>query len=326
MKWQEKVAGKTAPAWYGDAMHAQQCTPPSSARRRGWLRLLLPAAGLMLALLASCGSEQTASTTPTSTPATSSPASHGSTPTPSASQTPAGTLRLSVYFLRDGKIAAAHRTVPYTRAVAATALRELLQGPSDTEAGAGLTTALPPSTYKLIGVSIQSGTATVRLATTAQTTTATEAERQRLAQLVYTVTQFPTVKATIVTLNGKPLAPARTGPTSGQPLARADFEDLTPAIFVESPAMGDTVSAPLTIAGTANVFEATFTAEVRTREGSVLVRKTITASAGSGTRGTFQAQLPFDTAATAGELVVFDVSQETGQRADEVRIPQRFTP
>ncbi len=129
-----------------------------------------------------------------------------------------------------------------------------------------------------------------------------------LAQVVYTLTQFPTIE--------------RVAVDGGEPFTRAEFEDFAPAVLVESPLTGETVTSPLRITGTANTFEATFMAEVVDGAGRVVARTHVTATSGSGTRGTFDAELEFDDAAPGpGALVVYELSAEDGSRIHEIEIP-----
>jgi hypothetical protein len=106
-----------------------------------------------------------------------------------------------------------------------------------------------------------------------------------------------------------------------RPVRRADFGAVTPPIFVESPAAFDPVTSPLRVSGTADVFEATFTARLATDTGAYLARRTVTATAGSGTRGTFRFALPFTTTSTIVSLSVWEVSMEDGSTLHEATIP-----
>ena len=206
--------------------------------------------------------------------------------------------------------------------MATTALTALLNGPSSGERHAGLTTDIGPA-YRLVRVAVQGSTAFVDLSSTS--TTLALSHRQ-IAQIVYTVTQFSTVRDAVLKLNGRRLMPTGEPGNLGRGMTRADFEDVTPAILVESPAVGDAVSSPLSIEGTANTFEATFDAEVRGQDGSLLVRRVVTATSGSGTRGTFRAELTFHPAAgtTTVELVVYEPSAATGAPLHVVRVPLRL--
>jgi hypothetical protein len=122
------------------------------------------------------------------------------------------------------------------------------------------------------------------------------------AQIVYTLSQF-----------------APTKPVKGG--TRADFEDVTPAILVESPLPFQAVSAPLRVTGTANTFEATFEYELQDPAGKVLSHHFVTATSGSGTRGTFDFTIPFEAPSGLGKLVVYESSAADGSRIHIVEIP-----
>ena len=103
---------------------------------------------------------------------------------------------------------------------------------------------------------------------------------------------------------------------------RADFEEQTPSVLVESPLAFDTVSSPIEVSGTANTFEATFNFEVVDADDFIIDEDFVTATSGSGTRGTFEFTSEFVLDAPGdGALVVFELSAEDGSRIREVRIP-----
>ncbi len=97
-----------------------------------------------------------------------------------------------------------------------------------------------------------------------------------------------------------------------RPATSDDFADLTAEapIFVESPARDSIVSSPVRAAGTANVFEATFQVEVWSGDRK-LRTQTITASAGTGTRGTWSATI--DVPPGPARLVFYEPSAEDGR-------------
>jgi Immunoglobulin-like domain of bacterial spore germination len=95
-----------------------------------------------------------------------------------------------------------------------------------------------------------------------------------------------------------------------------------PAISVDSPAAGATVSSPLRVRGSANTFEATLELEVRSDEGEKLAAAVVTATCGTGCRGTFDEELGFDPGdAEAITLVAFERSARDGSRINVVRVP-----
>ena len=126
------------------------------------------------------------------------------------------------------------------------------------------------------------------------------------AEIVYTLSQFDPSKPVVV---------------GGKSYTRADFEDVTPAILVETPLPFDEVSAPLRVAGTANTFEATFVYDLLDPAGKVLAHDFVTATSGSGTRGTYDFQIPFEAPNGVGKLVVYERSAADGSRIHEIEIP-----
>jgi hypothetical protein len=210
------------------------------------------------------------------------------------------TLRsLRIYFLKDGKVQPVLRQIGSTIAVASAALAELTDGPRADESQAlGLRTAVPAST--LFGdLAVKDGVATF--------TTSAPLERLALAQVVYTLTQFPTVKAV---------------ETGGKRYTRADFETETPQILVESPLPFQAVKSPLKASGTANTFEATFEYDLYDPQARIVKHNFVTATSGNGVRGTFDFSTPFEVEESGlGKLVVYERSAENGQRVNIVQIP-----
>jgi len=129
---------------------------------------------------------------------------------------------------------------------------------------------------------------------------------ERTAEEVYTLSQF---------------APSKPVDVGGKSYTRNDFEDLTPAILVESPLPFASVASPLRVWGTANTFEATFDYELVDKTGKVIAHHFVTATSGSGTRGTFDFTVPFEAPNGLGKLVVFELSAADGSRIHQVEIP-----
>jgi hypothetical protein len=257
-----------------------------------------------LLLLAGCGGAE-----PSVTPATQ-PARPPPPPPPAASpadSAPAATTTLSVYFLRDGRIATARRTVPETEAVARAALDALIAGPTAREREAGLTTSVPPD-LRVERLVVEDGAARVDF----------DPGCPSIAQIVYTLTQFPTVRRVV----GDCIPPS----AYPEGLARADLEDVTPAILVESPAPGDEVRSPVRIRGTANTFEAVFVVNLTDWDGRIVAEEIVTASSGSGERGTFDVTVPFRVDRPGGALIAFERSAEDGSQLNVVEIPLALQP
>ena len=244
---------------------------------------------------------------------------------PSSSPTSAGSQQLSVYFVRSSRVGVVHRWVPKTQMVATAALSELLSGLVAGEIGSGVYSTIPEGTT-LRKVTIAGTVATVDLSSAfSGGSTGPHNRGLRVAQVVFTTTQFSTVKSVLLKVNGAvPSGFESTGLDLSAPLRRADLEAYTPAILVESPAINDTVGSPMKISGTANVFEGSFIARIARDDGTVIAKKTVQASSGSGTRGTFTASIPFTTGEKKGWLVVFAPSAKDGSPTNVVKIPLAF--
>ncbi|MFF7209262.1 Gmad2 immunoglobulin-like domain-containing protein [Streptomyces sp. NPDC008238] len=298
----------------------------------------LAAALVALALLSACGgSGQEASVSPSMTagsgpPGSASAAPGGTSPDPTASASasvsplPSTTaapraVRTAVYFLHGGKLSAAPRTVDGP-ATAAEALRALLAGPSGAERGQDRATAVPSGTV-LRSLAVRDRVATVDLSGRFDDGPRGASVAARLAQVVFTATRFAGVEKVRFRVDGGPAA--ALGPAAGgRPLGRADFEDLSPAVLVESPLLGDTVTAPLRVHGTADTFEAEFRLRLSDRSGRTVADVRVAATSGSGTRGTFDVTVPYRAAGGPGTLTAYVLSAEDGRRVVLETVPLTF--
>jgi germination protein M len=254
------------------------------------------------------------------------PGAVAATSTPEASPT-GETMTVSVYFLREtrlGKaVGTAHREVeiPEGKTVAKSAITELLKGPTDKEAEIGLDTAIPDGT-KLNSINLDSETkvATIDLSTKFGNGEPDTIQAE-IAQVVYTLTQFPTIEKVSFQIDGQDVDIIGDVDVS-QPVDRTNFEEVTPLIFVETPAPFDEVEAPLRITGTANTFEAVFQADVLDEDGNTLVHQMMMATSGSGTRGTFDETLDFTPPESGAiTLKVYELSAKDGSVVNDVEIP-----
>jgi hypothetical protein len=225
---------------------------------------------------------------------------------------PRRTSSVLVYFLRDGKVAAARRTVTHSGSVEGAAVRAALAGPNAAEVDAGLATGISGET-RLRSLAIVDGSARIALAQP-ETDEHEPGGASAVAQIVYTLTQFPRVRGVVF----------EDTRVAGKGLTRADMEDFTPAILVESPVVGETATGPIRVTGTANTFEANFILRLEAR-GKKLAERFVTATSGNGTRGTFDATIA-PPAGTSGPvtLVAFEPSAEDGRPQNVVRIPLRL--
>lgn len=289
-------------------------TREKTAMKRS-MRYLTILSATLLALAVACGGSSTPTSDQTTPSQTASPSPSATTPTVRSA---------NVYFLRGEKVASVHRDVTVTGAAIATAaMRALLDGPTATERTAGLTTTIPSAT-ELNAVTISGGTADVDLTAAYGSGGGTLSMSARLMQVVFTLTQFPTVRQVTFRLDGKPItALGGEGIMVDKPQTRAQYESFLPPIFIDSPAMGETVTSPLTVRGVANVFEGQFMIEVTDSSGTVLVKQPAHASMGS--YSAFAETLSWDTPATgAGRVTGYDRSPKDGARIDDYVVPVTF--
>ena len=234
--------------------------------------------------------------------------------------TTTATSSVAVYLVRDGKVAPVRRSIEATPAVARAALTSLLAGPTDGEKAAGLVTAIPARTT-LRDLSLADGVATVDLdGTFGEGGTGL---RERVAQVVATLTRFPTIRRVAFRLDGEPVTTigGESGLLVSPPLGRKQIEAQTPQILVESPLPGDTVTSPIHVRGTANVFEATVSLEVRDEGEKVVQRSFTTATSGTGTRGTFETELAVPGLEGGATIVAFEASAEDGSPLHVAEVP-----
>jgi hypothetical protein len=130
--------------------------------------------------------------------------------------------------------------------------------------------------------------------------------RYAVQQVVYTVTAAdPRLVRVRVVAPGLPAALTATA------LGRADQLNTLAPVWLLDPVDGGTAAATMTVSGTASVFEATVSVEVR-RGSAVLARTTATASVGAPGRGDWRATL----SVPPGDYVVaaYEVSEKDGSR------------
>ncbi len=304
---------------------------------------------VLIAVLAACNGS---TTVPTRSPVPSGPdltqapsavaTSSATTSTepiasPSAPPTPAGspaeTMLVRAYFVLGGEpgsvgLVPILRTVPRTVQAATAAMDALLAGPTANEAGdRTITTAIPDGT-RLLGVSVKTGVATVDLSTEFDSDGATASMRYRLAQVVYTLTQFTTVRSVVFQVEGQTVTVfGSTGIVLAGPVERADYYDQLPSIFVDRPAYRAALENPGRVAGNADVFEATFRVALLDATGKTLLDEQVLATCGTGCRGTFDTSLTYTVAkGQYGTLRVYDLSAKDGTRQDVRDYPVWLTP
>lgn len=153
----------------------------------------------------------TASTTVTTTTITSTSSGIG------------GAGSVKVFFLEGEHLKPVQRSVA-KQAPAKGAMLQLLQGPGTT----GLTTQIPAGTT-LRSVHIEDGVARVDLSKAFESGGGSLSMQERVAQVLYTLTQFSSASAVRFYVEGKPVtALGGEGLLLDKPVTRADFSQFAP--------------------------------------------------------------------------------------------------
>ena len=302
-------------------------------------------------LFAACATSGSAGTVPPLGPTSAPSVAQGSpdlTPAPSETTPPAstdptrapdvtpapttdGTTVIRAYFHLEmipgsSGLVPVLREVSATKAVATAAMAALLDGPTEPESGA-MSSAVPAGT-RILGLSIKDGIATVDLSSEFESGGGSASAITRLGQVVFTLTQFPTVKSVRFQLEGRNVTVfGSEGIVLDGPVGRADYVDLLPAVFVDRPAYGAAIGNPARITGSANVFEATFQIELRDGAGRPVADEQVMATCGTGCRGTFDVTVRYDVPkAQWGWLRVYVSSARDGSPENVREYPVWLTP
>jgi N-acetylneuraminic acid mutarotase len=139
-----------------------------------------------------------------------------------------GQPSFEVWFARGERLVPVARTHEPTPGVATAAINALIAGPTRAERRSGLQTAVPTDT-RLLGISIKNGVATIDFTSEYQSGGGSLSMQMRLGQVVYTLTQFPTVKAVRFQLDGAPVNVfSGEGIILDHPVSRGDYAELAP--------------------------------------------------------------------------------------------------
>src|SRR5690554_1942924 len=195
-------------------------------------------------------------TVPTSQPAVTSttvPPASTTAPTPTTDTTPTtapespeattsttavpSEANITVYFVDEtGRAVPVERTTSQT-GVARAAVEALIAGPNRSEAAAGLSTLFPADSL-LLGIRVEDGTAYVDMSLEFAGGGGSASVLGRLAQLVYTLTEFDSIDRVRLLLDGEQIETfSGEGVDVSRPLARDDFTGAVP-IGDERPSTG----------------------------------------------------------------------------------------
>lgn len=267
--------------------------------------------------LSACGDDDTE----TSTGSSSTETTEATTSTEPASDP----VVVKAYFLRDEKVGPVGRDGTESDALE-DALDALLEGPTPDEEQIGFSTTIPDDT-DLLAVDVSDGVATIDLSSEFTTGGGSLSMMGRVAEVVFTATQFDEVESVSFEVEGEPLEVlGGEGLILDGPQDRLDWEEMSPAILIESPLPFDDASSPLRITGSANTFEATFQINVTDGDGLIVYDEFATATSGTGTRGTFDETVEFEVPrAGMGSVILFEYSAQDGRQINIVEVPVRIS-
>lgn len=208
------------------------------------------------------------------------------------------------------------------------ALEAMFQGVNSIESSIGMTTSIPAGT-RVLGIAVDGATATVDLSAEFAASSGSLAETMRLAQVVFTVTQFDGFDRVKFHIDGVPQDPILShGFVIGDGLTRDDFELVRPAIMIEQPYAGAEVANPLVIGGESNTFEATVRYAITSGggDGLIVTEGFATATAGTGVWGTFEvivdlSDFPANYQPGLGSIIMWEDSPRDGTQVNVVEIP-----
>jgi spore germination protein GerM len=268
-----------------------------------------------------------------------SPSLPGTTPTATSSPSATGrtTIVRTYFFLGsftdNAGLAPVERTVPQLEpagALQSQALDALIAGPNDAElrAAPAMYSVIPEGSTVLGLDFAANGLVTVNLSRAFQAGGGSASERGRLAQVVYTLTQWDSITAVRFAIDGTPVTSFGSSAIPlDHPVSRADFTDQLPAIFIDDPAWGGTLGQPAHLAGLANAFEATFHVRILDAGGHALADGPAMATCGTGCWGAWDLDVPYVVAvAGPGTLQAYELSAADGSPTNLTAYPVTLRP
>ena len=206
------------------------------------MKKILLLVSVLALLAAACGSSDVGSagpvtTEPDETTTTTAPATTSTVPgddvattttSPAGDDEPAEQVFVELFFVKEGLSAATVIRAVDSPMVATNAIKALIEGPTPAEQDTELSTAIPADTL-LLGLRIEDGLATVDLSREFEVGGGSFNILSRLAQVVYTLTQFPTVDEVLFYIDGEPVEVfSGEGVVLGDPVERGDYATILP--------------------------------------------------------------------------------------------------
>lgn len=159
-----------------------------------------PQSGGPLTTSTTAAAETTTTTVPSTIPTTVTTTPGETTTTPPTTESPS--REITIYLLGESGQAVPVSRTASTEGVARAAVVALIDGPTSREHVAGLVTAFPPESL-LLGIDIADSTAIVDMSREFESGGGSTAILGRLAQLVYTLTEFDSIDRVDLRLDGQ---------------------------------------------------------------------------------------------------------------------------
>ena len=247
----------------------------------------------------------TVSATPTSPTSLAESAPATTAPSPPAATDAPTLIDVKVYFLRGERLEIVHRQVPGPAVLSGT-LTELLAGPTSDELAAGLHSEIPAGTT-LLDLNLADELATVDLSDDSDDGGGSLSMTARIAQVVFTATQFDDSDRVLFWMEGEPIEFfGGEGIVLDEPLARMNVDRaFTGGVIIDTPHPGSTVSSPFTITGEGDVFEADFPIVVR-RDGVQIAGPVLGFAGAWGNWDDFEVTITVDAGPGPIDVVAWD--------------------
>ncbi|MGH8915644.1 MAG: GerMN domain-containing protein [Acidimicrobiia bacterium] len=257
-------------------------------------------------------------------------------PTPTTTAPPADITVVSYFYIdeaghpeRTGPfLLPVTRKVPATKAVAGAAMDQLLAGPSggEREGVPSISSAIPEGA-RLLGLTISDGIATVDLSSGFEADDDSAAVAQRIAQVVFTLSRFPTVQEVLFRQEGVAIdVPIGSGQLVQRPVNIGDYLEFAASLHVEEPGYGGRGGDPLHVMGFGAVFEAAFNYALTDDDGLIIAEGNAMTTNGTGWGGfDFTVDYAVDEE-QVGALIVWAYSAKDGSQIDVREYPVVLVP
>jgi len=241
---------------------------------------------------------------------------NGVAPSPATTE-PEPISHLALYYLEGEHLRATPAELRIAGPTAAEAVAALLRN----EGGHA---SVIPAGIELNGVAVADGTATVDLSREFEAGGGSASMQARVAQVVYTLTQWPWIQRVTFELDGDPVTAIGGEGVPARGVTREDLTGVLPPIFIDPPLASAT--SPLSVSGSASVYEGTVSLRLEA-SGETLAEGFTTAAEGGPGRGEFHALLEFDVDdPTDATLVAFERSAADNSETKVARASVRLCP